>query len=315
MKVCMDSAFNLTPASLLHPTPLLPPVVMSFAGSDPTCGAGLQADVLTLSAIGCHPTTVITALTVQDTQSVSQMHGLSPELVAAQARAILEDMPVAAFKLGLLGSAETVRLLGELLDEFDDVPLIFDPVLSSGAGDDFVSDEILEAMFEELIPQTTILTPNYHEAKRLVGFIDRVDADALTIDQCAERLLYHGCEFVLIKGTHAPTKSVDNALYEHEKGLILRQSWERLSANFHGSGCTLASAIAGYMAHGIDMVPSVKLAQAFTWQALKAGYRVGMGKPVPHRFYWRTEPLGEPFNALGEAIERETPLDEHYPGH
>lgn len=295
--------------------PLLPPVVICFAGSDPTSGAGAQADTLTLSAIGCHPATVITVVTVQDTTGVSELHGMNPELVAHQAQSILEDLPVAAFKLGLLGGVDTIRMLGDLLEEYDDIPLIFDPVLASGAGDDFVNDEILEAIFEELIPQTTMLTPNVHEARRLVGFIDKVDPETLSMEHCAQRLIHYGCEYVLITGTHAPTSQVENALYQHDKGHLLTLSWTRLPATYHGSGCTLSSAIAGYIAHGIDVVPAVKLAQEFTWQSLKAGYRIGMGRPVPHRMYWRQEPLGEPLNVLKDRIEEESKLGVTYPGH
>lgn len=311
----MNDKINLSPATLSAAAPLMPPVVLTFAGSDPTCGAGVQADIMTLAAIGCHPATVITVLTVQDTVGVAELHGMNPELIAHQAQTVLEDLPVAAFKLGLLGGVETIRLLGDLLEEYDDVPLIFDPVLASGAGDDFVNDEIMEAIFEEIIPQTTMLTPNIHEARRLVAFIDRVDAEHYTVAQCAERLIHHGCEYVLITGTHAPTHQVDNALFQHEKGHVLTLSWPRLPATFHGSGCTLASAIAGYIAHGIDVLPAVKLAQEFTWQSLNAGYRIGMGRPVPNRFYWRNEPLGEPLNVLKDRIEGETKLEESYPGH
>lgn len=299
----------------ISPPPILPPVVLSFSITDPTTGMGVFADCLTLAAIGCHPAGVVTAVTIQDTVGVSQIHGMSPELIAEQARNILEDLPVAALKLGLLGSAETVRLLGEMLEEYDDIPLVFDPILSSGAGDDFVSDEILEAFFEEIIPQTTVLTPNIHEARRLVSFIDRQEADTMTSAQLADRLLHHGCEYVLITGTHAPTNGVENILYQHEQGEILKLTWERLPHSFHGAGCTLSSAIAGYMAHGIDVVPAIKLAQEYVWQALRHGYRIGMGKPLPNRFFWRAEQMGEPLNTIKDKLAAESPLEASYPGH
>ena len=141
-----------------------PPIVLTFAAADPTGGAGLQADLLTLSSMGCHALSVITAITVQDTVGVEDIHALDAELVAAQARAVLEDMPVAAFKIGMLGSVENIAAIAEIVADYPDVPLILDPVLASGRGDELASEEMLEAMLDMLIPQTTIITPNSLEA-------------------------------------------------------------------------------------------------------------------------------------------------------
>ena len=131
------------PGSLPHPTV---PIVLSFAAADPTCGAGLQADLLTLAAHGCHPLTVVTALTVQDTAGVEDVLPISGGWVADQARALLEDMPVAAFKLGMLGSVEAVAAVAEVLSDYPDTPVVFDPVLASGRGDAFADEDIVTAM-------------------------------------------------------------------------------------------------------------------------------------------------------------------------
>ena len=140
--------------------PDFPPLVLTFAASDPSGGAGLQADLLTLASMGCHPLSVVTAITVQDTLGVEGMQALDAEWVADQARCLLEDMPVDAFKIGVLGSVENIAAIAEIISDYPDVPLILDPVLASGRGDELASEEMIDAMRELLLPQTTILTPN-----------------------------------------------------------------------------------------------------------------------------------------------------------
>src|SRR5476651_970221 len=145
----------------------VPPIVLSFAGTDPTGGAGIQADLLTLSSMGCHALTVITAITVQDTAGVEDVMPIEADWVADQARLLLEDMPVAAFKIGLLGSVENIAAIAEVVSDYPDVPLILDPVLASGRGDEMATEDMISALRELLVPQTTILTPNSMEARRL----------------------------------------------------------------------------------------------------------------------------------------------------
>src|ERR1035437_943593 len=132
----------------------LPPIVLSFAASDPSGGAGIQADIMTLSSMGCHPLTVVTALTVQDTAGVEEIYPVNDDCVNDQARALLEDMPIAAFKLGLLGSVENIVAIAAILADYPDIPLIFDPVLASGRGDQFANEDMVDAMLELLLPQT-----------------------------------------------------------------------------------------------------------------------------------------------------------------
>ncbi len=141
--------------------------MLTFAASDPSGGAGMQADILTLASMGCHPLSVITAITVQDTLGVEALQPIDADWVADQARCLLEDMPVDAFKIGVLGSVENIAAIAEILSDYPDVPLVLDPVLASGRGDELASDEMMHAMRELLLPQTTILTPNSIEARRL----------------------------------------------------------------------------------------------------------------------------------------------------
>ena len=260
-----------------------PPQVLVFAASDPSSGAGIQADLLTLASLGCHPLTAITTLTVQDTTGVLSVHPVAAELLEQQARTVLEDMPVVAFKIGVLASVENVVTVAEILSDYPEIPLVFDPVLASGRGDEFSGEEIISAMRELLLPQTTLLTPNAPEARRLAES-DEDDGEP-SIDVCARRLIEMGAQYVLITGTHENTAQVVNTLYGPD-GVIRRDEWERLPGSYHGSGCTLASAIAGCIAGGANIEDAVRDAQDYTWQTLKNGFRGGMGQFIPDRFFW-----------------------------
>jgi hydroxymethylpyrimidine/phosphomethylpyrimidine kinase len=265
-----------------------PPIVLSFAASDPSGGAGIQADLLTLAAMGCHPLSVITAITVQDSLGVNDIFALDSEWVTDQARAVLEDMPVAAFKIGMLGSVDNIAAIAEIVGDYPDIPLILDPVLASGRGDELASENMIAALIDMLIPQTTLLTPNSLEARRL-AMDEENDEDDPSLEECASRLISLGCEFVLITGTHENTPQVINTLYGGE-GILASNGWQRLPGSFHGSGCTLASAIAASIAHGLDIFDATKDAQDFTWHALQAGFRPGMGQFIPDRLFWAREP-------------------------
>ncbi len=268
----------------LTPAPL-PPIVLAFAATDPSGGAGLQADVMTLASMGCHPLSVVTAATIQDTMGVEEVMALDPEWVADQARCVLEDMPVAAFKIGLIGSIENIAAIAEVVSDYPEIPLVLDPVLASGRGDELVTDEMIAALRELLVPQTTIITPNSIEARRLV---QEDGEDEIDLAECARRLLATGCEYVLITGTHENTPQVVNTLYGQD-GVVRTDSWERLAGSYHGSGCTLASAIAATIANGLSISDAVKDAQEYTWQTLKAAFRPGMGQHIPDRLFWARE--------------------------
>ena len=223
------------------------PIVLSFAATDPSGGAGLQADILTLASLGCHPLSVVTGITVQDSAGVDDLLPMEAEIVA----------------------------------DYPDIPLVLDPVLASGAGDEFATEELIVAMRELLIPHTMIITPNSIEARRLVDD----DDEEPSLDECARRIRALGCEYVLITGTHENTSQVINTLY-NRGGKVRSDSWQRLPGSYHGSGCTLASAIAGLLAGGMEMADAVKEAQEYTWQTLKAGFRPGMGQFIPDRLFW-----------------------------
>lgn len=264
-----------------------PPLVLTFAASDPTGGAGMQADLLTLASLGCHPLSVVTGLTVQDTMGVEAVLPIEAGWVADQARALLEDVPVAAFKFGMLGSVEAIAAIAEIANDYPDIPLVFDPVLASGRGDQLADEDMVDAMLGLLLPRTTVLTPNSLEARRLALDDEEANHDGTgpALPECARRLINAGAEYVLVTGTHENTRQVVNTLYGSH-GRIREDGWERLPGSYHGSGCTLASAIAANLAHGLDIEEAVRDAQEYTWRTLAAGFRPGMGQYIPDRFFW-----------------------------
>ena len=254
------------------------PVVMAMAGCDPTGGAGIQADIEALASHGCHAAPVVTAITVQDTRDVVGVAAVDPALVVAQARTILEDLPVVAVKIGLLASVEIVEGIHGVLMDYPGLAVILDPILASGMGSSLMDSEVREAMVSLLLPQTTVLTPNSLEARALAPEADNLDA-------CGIALLERGCEFVLITGTHENTPDVTNLLYGDHRRLE-SFTWERLKGSYHGSGCTLAASIAGLLAQGLEPFQAIHEAQEYTWETLRHGYRLGMGQLLPNRLFW-----------------------------
>jgi hydroxymethylpyrimidine/phosphomethylpyrimidine kinase len=240
----------------------------------------LQADLLTLAGMGCHPLSIVTAITVQDTSGVRSIKAVQADLVRAQSECLLADLRPAAFKLGVLGSPENAAVVGAILARHTDVPVVLDPVLASGRGDSLASEAVLEALRERVVPQATVVTPNSIEARRLGGAAD--------LGQCARAILACGAEYVLITGTHEDDDDVRNVLYDGG-GVVREDRWPRLPASYHGSGCTLAAAIAAALANGRAVPEAVHDAQEFTWQALAAGFRPGAGQHLPDRFFWARE--------------------------
>lgn len=258
-----------------------PPVVMIFAGSDPTGGAGLVADIQTVSALGCHPATIVTAVTAQDTSELKNFVAIETEIVIEQARAVLEDMPVAAFKLGILGSAANLSAVATIVGSYPDIPLVVDPVLSTGGGASLSTESLEDGYRSLLFPLTTLVTPNAIEAKRLATEADSRDA-------CAQQLMSFGCDYVLHTGSHEPTDDVVHYLYGHHRQLE-SFTQKRLPGEYHGSGCTLAAACAAALAQGFDMTTAVREALTFTWNSLENGFRPGKGQLLPQRQYWAAD--------------------------
>jgi len=256
----------------------IPPVVLAFAASDPTGGAGIQADLLTIASLGCHPLSVITAITAQDTRGVDGLIAVEPEWIARQARCVLKDIPVASFKLGLLGSARNAQAVAAILAGHPRTPMVLDPVLASGRGDPLSDSETAQVLRAALLPCTTVLTPNSVEARQLA-----LAAPDAALADCARELTRAGCRYVLITGTHEPGAVVLNTLYD-ARGVVREDRWQRLPGGYHGSGCTLASSLAAFLAKGLSVPEAARAAQEYTWKTLEGGFALGRGQKIPDRF-------------------------------
>jgi hydroxymethylpyrimidine/phosphomethylpyrimidine kinase len=254
------------------------PVVLVFAGLDPTGGAGIEADIEAIASMGCHTAPVVTALTVQDTQRVLRFVATDNLLLVEQARSVLEDIPIQAIKIGMVGSVGNAEVLHSILIDYPEVPVVMDPALSAGGGGALADEGIVDALRALLLPQITVLTPNAAEARRLAPAAD-------TLDACAQELQSLGCEYVLITGADENTPQVENILYGNHRRLEAF-SWQRLPHSYHGSGCTLAASLAGLLAQGREPLSAIHEAQEYTWEALKEGYRIGMGQLIPNRLFW-----------------------------
>lgn len=256
------------------------PAVLSFSGHDPSGGAGVQADIETIISHNCHPVSVITALTEQDSQNVKKLIPQHPDDIISQARTLLADIPVKAIKIGLLGHAETVQAVHKILKEYPGIPVVLDPVLAAGGGADLSNNQLISCINELLLPYTTVLTPNSEEARRLTGLASLKD--------CGLALLQKGCGHVLITGTHEATPEVSNQLFYNGR-CCETYNWTRLPHSYHGSGCTLAASIAALLAQGLDVFQAITEAQEYTWNSLAAAYRPGKGQHIPNRLFWIDE--------------------------
>ncbi len=255
-----------------------PPVVLCFSGNDPSGGAGISADIEALASLGCHCAPVITVLTVQDTTNVINYEIVDPDLIRAQAEAVLRDMPVSVIKIGMLADPAVATTIAEILRQHPDIPVVIDPVLAAGGGTDMAGDPFIKTLLKELLPLATLITPNAAEVRRLCP-------EQASLDDAAEALLDLGIDHVLITGADEPTAIVMNTLYsiEYETETF---HWERLPAMYHGSGCTLAASCAGLMAQGLNVFEACNEAQEFTYNALKEGYALGQGQWLPNRLFW-----------------------------
>ncbi len=257
------------------------PVVLAIGGHDPSGGAGLQADIEAVAAQGVHALTLITCLTEQDSCNVQALHPIAPELLSRQAALLQADSPLDAIKIGLLGSRETSEAVTDLIRAHPAIPVILDPVLAAGGGSDLAGEELLLSLRGSLLPLCDLITPNIPEAIRLSG----LESDASPQD-CADQLLALGAKAVLITGTHdsAAADTITHRLFR--PGMApLSSSWQRLPGEYHGSGCTLTSAIAARLALGEPLEKAVQQALEFSWQALRHAFRSGRCQATPNRMF------------------------------
>lgn len=250
-----------------------PPTVLIFAGNDPSGGAGICADIEVVTHFGCQPLPIITAITVQDTTNVTRLEPVSAELVTQQAETIMKDIRVDAIKIGLIGSVENLAAIQSILKNNPNIPVVLDTILRAGGGASLSNESIVDKL-HDLLPLATVITPNSDEAQQLVPA-------AGSLDEAGEALVKAGAKAVLITGTHAHTDDVINTLYSGENKSSL--DWARLPDSYHGSGCTLASAIAAKLALGEEINQAVNEAQQFSWESLEKGFKLGHGQHHPNR--------------------------------
>jgi hydroxymethylpyrimidine/phosphomethylpyrimidine kinase len=262
---------------------------MTFGVADPVGAIGIQADLAAFAAMGCHGLSVITALAVGDTTGIEDLQFVEPEWIADQARVLLEDMPVAAFKVGYLGTIESVAVIAEIMSDYPEVPLVLDP-FSTTLSEQENDDELLLAVRQLLVPQSTLLLVSTDELARLAEtWREPSTEDMLSID--AMHAIQLGCEFVFVTGTPGEAGKVTNTLFSSE-GAIRTDSWARLSGTYAGAGTTLSATIAAMLANGLEATEAVFEAEEFTVAALTHAQRLGMGKLVPDRFFWARESDG-----------------------
>ncbi|NGN67514.1 bifunctional hydroxymethylpyrimidine kinase/phosphomethylpyrimidine kinase [Streptomyces sp. A7024] len=261
-----------------------PPRVLTVAGSDSGGGAGIQADLKTMLALGAHGMSVLTAVTAQNSLGVQGAWPLPAEAVERQFRSVVDDIGVQALKTGMLASAELVETVAGLLSSVA-APVVVDPVGVSKHGDSLLATEALDAVRTKLLPAATVATPNLDEVAQLTGV--RVSGEA-DMRRAAAAMLAFGSQWVLIKGGHLP--SSDDALDLLTNGT--EEHWLRAprhdNRHTHGTGCTLASAIATYVAKGYDVPGAARAAKAYVTGAIAAGFPLGGGiGPVDHGYLWR----------------------------
>jgi len=258
------------------------PVILSFSGHDPSGGAGVQADIETLISHQCHACSVITALTEQNTHNVKCLIPQTARAVSEQAETILEDFQVSIIKIGLIGDASIATVIFQILRKYPSIPVVFDPVLAAGGGMALSDQSLVQIIVEQLLPLTTVLTPNSEEARCLAQQTD--------LTQCGQTLQAKGCDYVLITGTHEQSTTVKNQLFQPNAQTEIF-NWQRLPDSYHGSGCTLASAVAALMAHGLDPFTAISEAQEYTWNSLASAYQPGQGQHIPNRLFWMEDSL------------------------
>jgi len=261
------------------------PLVLVFAGADPSGGAGIAADVLAIAAAGAHALPVITALTVQDNERVYEVMPVVADVVIRQARALTSTMAIAAVKIGIPGNRANAEAIAALIVELRRVhpalPVVLDPVLASGHGDALARGDAVAAL-APLLPLATLLVPNLPEARALAGTAAQGD-DGDPVRALAARLQTLGCPHVLVTGGHADGPMVVNRWFGPDGAR--EWQWPRLPGGFHGSGCTLASAIAARLARQETMAAALEGAQAYTHGALATAYAVAPGQLMPRRVH------------------------------
>jgi len=260
------------------------PVVLTIAGFDGSGGAGIQGDSNTINALGCYPTSVLTALPVQNTSGVKAIHSIPPEIVALQLQTILDDIRPDAIKIGMVHTQELVEVIAATLRQHPDIPVVFDPVMVATSGHRLIEPATVNKIVSELFPLATLITPNLDEAAVLTG---NPICSVTDMQKAGAMIMQKGCSHLLLKGGHLPTATLTSLLFDKQGVMATYMSEKIETNNMHGSGCTLSAAIASYLALGENLSDAVSRAQLYVHRAITEGADVAIGKgngPLNHFF-------------------------------
>ncbi len=258
--------------------------VLTIAGSDSGGGAGIQADIKTISACGCYAMSAITAITVQNTTGVSGVYPVPPEAVSGQIIAVLDDIGTDAVKIGMLYSSEIIMAIKDALEKYRIKNIVLDPVMVAASGDKLLQDEAIETLKKELIPLARVITPNIPEAGILLG--EKIQSNNMTA--MAVKLSMNKSVSVLLKGGHLTGNDLTDIFYNAEDDSVIELKSKRIvTSNNHGTGCTLSSAVASFLAKGLPLNDAVQNARDYIYQAIVNGaeYTLGKGHGPVHHFY------------------------------
>lgn len=263
--------------------------VLTIAGSDSGGGAGIQADIKTISACGCYAMSAITAITVQNTVGVKSVYPLPPEAISGQISAVLDDIGADAIKIGMLHSSEVIKTVKNTIAGYNIKNIVLDPVMVAKSGDKLLQDEAIETLKNILMPVVRVITPNIPEAEILLGEKIHVQEE---LPQIAKKLSMNRKISVMLKAGHLTNRKLVDIFYNAEEDTLLALKSKRINTkNTHGTGCTLSSAIASFLALGLSLNEAIKKAKEYIDQAIVTGanYKLGKGHgPVHHFFkYWK----------------------------
>ena len=262
--------------------------VLAFGCLESTSGEGLQSDVLTLASMGCHPLSVACSVAVRDTRGVDEVSPLDADIIVAQAQTILEDVPVAAFRVGMLGSVENVAVVAALLSDYPETPLVLEPSLALVDVLEEGGEEYCQALMQLLLPMTSVLVIGQRDPERLVVEANGDDDGRLDRDAALEAVFASGVGHVLLSGADSPGDEIENILYACRMPLR-SDRWSRLPGHYLGARALLATAVAATLAQGMDVARACRESQEFVFQALSSAYRIGMGLALPDRLFWTRE--------------------------
>lgn len=251
------------------------PAILCFAGLDPSGGAGLQADIEAIASCGGHALPIATCLTVQNTSQAIDLQPVNAELVQRQAEALQADIPIAGCKIGVLPNSDIVCAVADFLSGIPDVPVVLDPVLHAAQGIGFCDQSTVNIIKQRLLPKVRIITPNQAELKKLTS-------ENATESENSRALCASGSAFVFVTSADQEGNSIKNTLYNNE-GIVHQNCWSKLPHSYHGSGCTLSSAICYFIASGLDVVSAVNKAEQYTRQCLIQADVIGAGQYIPRR--------------------------------